>query len=179
MVDKANEIFERTKGKRIGLFVDNANWFYPQRELGWHISFSRLLKFLKQQYSVLVVNIYAGTPLIDSHQQAFGKFCHATEKAGFTMITKPLKKIWTEKDKGKFIYKANFDVEIAIDVARQIQKIDLVMIGSGDSDFLEVAQFAKEHGKGFITLCFERGVAWEMRKHYHIFLEDIKAAVLP
>ena len=31
-----------------------------------------------------------------------------------------------------------------------------------------------EKGRGFIALCFEEGVSWEIRKGYHIFLEDIK-----
>lgn len=48
------------------------------------------------------------------------------------------------------------------------------MIGSGDSDFLAVRDFALENKRGFIALCFEKGVAWEIRRGYHIFLEDIK-----
>ena len=36
----------------------------------------------------------------------------------------------------------NFDVEIALDVARNIRKLDIIMIGSGDSDFIAVREFA-------------------------------------
>ena len=68
-------------------------------------------------------------------------------------------------------------VEISLDVARHIKLLDLVMIGSGDSDFLAVRDFALENKKGFIALCFEKGVAWEIRRGYHIFLEDIKAII--
>lgn len=79
-----------------------------------------------------------------------------------------------DRTKTKFEYKCNFDVEIAFDVARQIDQLDLVIIGSGDSDFLEVKSYVLEHGKSFVVLCFEKGIAWEMRKGYHIFLEDLR-----
>lgn len=127
MNSKIKQILDKTKNKSVGIFIDNANWFYPQKELKRKISF-----------------------------------------------TKPLKKIWLDKEKTKFDYKCNFDVEIALDVARNMDKIDLVMIGSGDSDFLEVKKFTFEHQKGFLVLCFEKGVAWEVRKNYHVFLEDLQ-----
>ena len=50
----------------------------------------------------------------------------------------------------------------------------MIIIGSGDSDFLEAKNFVIENKKGFMVLCFEKGVAWEMRKLHHIFLEDLK-----
>jgi uncharacterized LabA/DUF88 family protein len=99
------------------------------------------------------------------------------KRLGYVVETKPLKKIWLDRKKGEFIYKCNFDVEISLDVARNTKSLDLVMIGSGDSDFLAVREFALENKKGFIALCFERGVAWEIRRGYHIFLEDIKGKI--
>lgn len=167
-------ILNKTKGKKIGLFVDNANWFYPQRELRYRISFTKLRKFLERYYKVVTAKIYAGTPLDIKDRKTFSNFCKAVEKAGFIVKTKPLKKIWLDRKKNVFVYKCNFDVEIALDVARYIDRVDLVIIGSGDSDFLEVKEFALERKKGFIALCFEKGVAWEVRKGYHLFIEELR-----
>lgn len=177
MTKKLKNLLGETKGKKIGLFVDNANWFYPQKELGWDLDFKKLVEFLKSNYNIEMLNLYAGTPLDMIQKRRFGSFVRAVSKIGFSVETKPLKKIWLDRKRGDFIYKCSFDVEIALDVARNINKVDLVVIGSGDSDFLAVRDFAFENQKGFIALCFEKGVAWEVRKGYHIFFEDIRGEV--
>lgn len=174
---KTKRVLEKTKGAKVGLFIDNANWFYPQKELGWRISFSKFRAFLQKYYKLSLLKIYAGTPLVKNDKESFDKFCRAVKKVGFVVETKPLKKIWLDRKSGKFVYKCNFDVEIALDVARNIKNIDLIIIGSGDSDFLEIKNFAFEHKKKFIALCFEKGIAWEVRKNYHIFLEDLRNSI--
>jgi len=60
-----------SKGKKIGLFIDNANWFYPQKELGWDIDFERLLTFLKKYYKIEALKLYAGTPLDFNSKASF------------------------------------------------------------------------------------------------------------
>jgi uncharacterized LabA/DUF88 family protein len=177
MEERLKRLLKKTKGKKIGLFIDNANWFYPQKELGWDVDFEKLLNFLENYYKVKLVKLYAGTPLDLIQKRRFKKFTEVLKKFGYVIETKPLKKIWLDRKKGEFIYKCNFVVEISLDVARNIKSLDLVMIGSGDSDFLAVRGFALENKKGFIALCFEKGVAWEIRKGYHIFLEDIRSKI--
>lgn len=171
------KLLEKTKGSRVGLFIDNSNWFYPQKELGWKISFSKLKNFLEDHYKLKVLNLYVGTPLDNLDHKKFKGFENKLKSLGFDVKTKPLKKIWLDRDHKKFVHKCNFDVEISLDVARTIKDLDLIIMGSGDSDFLAVKDFALENKKNFIVLCFEKGVSWEMRKGYHIFLEDIKELI--
>lgn len=175
MHKKLKNILNRTKGAKIGLFVDDANWFYPKRELGWDIDLNRLVDFLRSYYKIGPLQYYAGTPLDMVHLRKFETFKKKVEAAGFQVETKPLKKIWIDREAKQFIFKCNFDVEIALDVTRSIKNIDLVMIGSGDSDFVALRDFAlNDFKKGFIALCFEKGVSWEIRRGYHIFLEDLR-----
>lgn len=177
MTEKLKKILTFKKKPAVGLFIDNANWFYPQKELGWRISYEHLKKFLSSYFDLSLMAVYAGTPLDDADKIKFDAFCQFLRKQGLKIKTKPLKKIWIDRKLGKFEHKCNFDVEIALDVAREVSKLDLIMVGSGDSDFLEISRFAIENKKKFWILCFERGVSWEMRKLPHIFFEDIKAEV--
>lgn len=171
------QLLQKTKNKKVGLFIDNANWFYPQKELGWDIDFKKIKNFLEKFFKVHFLKLYAGTPLDLIQKRRFLGFKKAINHFGYEVETKPLKKIWLDRRKGEFVYKCNFDVEIALDVARNIKKIDIVMLGSGDSDFIAVKDFALENNKGFVALCFEKGVSWEIRRGYHIFLEDIKTYI--
>ncbi len=174
MNDKVKQLLENSKEKKVGIFIDNANWFYPQKELGWRVSFTKLLVLLKEYFKIKVIKIYAGTPLSEKDKTSFDHFYQAVKKSGYSVVTKPLKKIWLDRNEGIFVYKCNFDVEIAFDIARFIGDLDMVIIGSGDSDFLEAKNFVIENRKNFMVLCFEKGIAWEMRKLHHIFLEDLK-----
>lgn len=173
------QLLRETKGKRVGLFIDNANWFYPQKELGWRISYHRLHRLLLKNYVVPVSRLYAGTPMALRDKASFERFRQAVEREGIEVITKPLKKIWVDRRAGTFEYKCNFDVEIALDFAVGLYNdlFDLVIIGSGDSDFLAIRNLALVRQKGFLALCFEKGVAWEIRKGRHLFLEDLRAVI--
>lgn len=99
------------------------------------------------------------------------------QKAGFEVITKPLKKIYLNNQRKDFKYKCNFDVEITRDVIRNLEKIDLVLLASSDSDFIGLRDDVMTHKKGFIFVCFEYNVAWEIRRSYHLFFEDIKEKI--
>ena len=177
MTERTRSLLQSLKHKRVGLFVDNANWFYPQQELGWRISFDRLSHLLNASCYLAPQYLYAGTPLTVAHTERFRAFTDAAAWAGFLVVTKPLKKIWVDRKAGTFVHKCNFDVEITLDVATRIKDMDVVILGSGDSDFLAVERFARKHKKEFIALCFERGIAWEMRQRHHIFLEDLRAEI--
>ena len=66
---------------------------------------------------------------------------------------------------------------MALDVARLVDELDVVIIVSGDSDFLAVKDFCVEKGRDFLVVCFERRVPWEIRKIHHLFFEEIRHIV--
>jgi len=55
---------------------------------------------------------------------------------------------------GKYIYiqKCNFDVEIALDAARMLDKYNSVCLLSSDSDFAALGEFLHKRGKKFILI---------------------------
>ncbi|KKQ66387.1 MAG: hypothetical protein A2626_02620 [Candidatus Nealsonbacteria bacterium RIFCSPHIGHO2_01_FULL_38_55] len=99
------------------------------------------------------------------------------EKSGFKVISKPLKKIYLDNGRRNFIYKCNFDVEIARDVIRNLNGIDLVILASSDSDFMGLKDDAVSRWKRFIFAYFEYNAAWEIRRSYHLFFEEIREKI--
>jgi len=177
MEQKYLKVLERFKGKSVGIFVDEANLFYSQKSLGWHIDWQKVLGFFREFYNIKIAQYYLGMPFEKRIYERNVLIKNRLEKNGFKVITKPLKKIYLDSQKNNFIYKCNFDVEITRDVIRSLDKIDLVLLVSSDSDFVGLRNDVISCQKGFIFVCFEQNVAWEIRRSYHLFFEDIKERV--
>ena len=172
------DILKKFTGKEAGIFIDEANVFYSQKTLGWHIHWQKFLEYLSEFVEIKIAKYYMGEP---TAKEAFEKnvlIKHRLETEGFEVITKPLKKIYLDKDKKRFIHKCNFDVEITIDVIRNLANLDLVIVGTSDSDFIALQRDVVSHDKGFIFCCFDHNAPWEIRRVYHTFFEDIKDHII-
>ena len=171
------KILEKFKGKTAGIFVDEANLFYSQKFLGWHVDWEKVLEFFKQFYEIKIAQYYMGMPLKQESYERNVLVKNRLGKSGFDVVTKPLKKIYLDNQKNDFIYKCNFDVEITRDVIRNLNNIDLVLLASSDSDFIGLKNDAISQRKGFVFICFKHNVAWEIRRSYHLFFEEIKEKI--
>ncbi len=60
------------------------------------------------------------------------------KRNGFKVITKPIR-VFIDKD-GKQVKKADLDVDIAIDMFDLADKVDKVVLFSGDGDFVKVIE---------------------------------------
>ena len=79
---------------------------------------------------------------------------------------------------GKFMKKADVDVEITLDVVRNIDNLDIVIIMSGDSDFLELKNYViKDKNKNILFMSYEENMAWELRQCWHLYINRIKEEI--
>lgn len=95
------------------------------------------------------------------------------EKAGFKVLTKRIKHIETYDEAGRRkgeIQKCNFDVEITMDMIRQLPKYDTVFLWSGDSDFQPLLAYLKRKGKKIVTLCARDFASSEIRRVSTLFI---------
>lgn len=171
---KVQKILENYKESNVGIFIDEANLFYSQKTAGWHIDWKRFLDFCRKYFDVKLAKYYLGMPLEKSAYDKNVLIKDRIEKSGFEIIEKPLKKIYLDHSKTQFKYKCNFDVEITRDVIRNLEKTEMVLLASSDSDFIGLKNDIICHDKKFIFACFEKNAPWEIRKSHHIFFEDIK-----
>lgn len=177
MTNKAEQILQKLKGKKIGVFIDEGNVFYSQRELKWRIHWGKFFSYLRNYATVEIARYYMGMPTEKSAYEKNIIVKYRLEKEGFKVIDKPLKKIYLNKQKNDFKNKCNFDVEITRDVIRNLDQLDAVIVVSGDSDFIGLRDDILAHNKVFIFACFEHNVAWEIRRSYHIFFENIRGEI--
>jgi len=160
----------------VKVYIDGANMFYTQKELGWLFDWQKIKKFLENRYKVKEIRFYIGKKMKDKQMENFLK---ALRKIGFEIITKPVK--WINIGKGKGEEKANFDVEITRDILLDLlwfkEKWNGIVFLSGDSDFASLFWNLKKNFKKKILIFSSRfTLSWELRlaATEHYFLEDIK-----
>jgi uncharacterized LabA/DUF88 family protein len=94
-------------------------------------------------------------------------------KAGFKVRTKDIKTIDTYDDAGRRqgqIHKCNFDVEITMDMVKQLPNYDTVFLWSGDSDFGPLLAYLKSKGKKTVTVCAKAVVSRELKRVPDLFI---------
>ncbi|MDO8524578.1 MAG: NYN domain-containing protein [bacterium] len=79
----------------------------------------------------------------------------------------------------QLIKKGDVDVEIVLDIVRNIERLDAVFVISGDSDFLELRNYiVKDKKKMIVFVGYEENMAWELRQCWHIYLNRIKDEIV-
>ena len=173
---KMTEQSKKSENKMKALvLIDGANIFYTQQHLGWSVDWGRMMKQVGTNYEILESRYYTG---IKDGDERMKKFLRYLREMGMKTMTKPLKTI---KDaKGHIHYKSNCDVEMAIDAVLNVNTFDVLVLFSGDSDFVYLAKLLqRQFQKKVIVYSSRKTISWEIRMaaNEHYFLEDMKAKI--
>jgi len=173
---KIEKILGKIKGKKVGVFCDGANLFYGRQKYGWQVDFEKFKKFLGKYCNLQFVNYYLAVPA--KNDNAF----YGTER--FLEKIKPFVDVKNKELKyilvgGQLLKKGNMDIEIVLDVVRKADNLDVVIVMSGDSDFLGLKNYVVlEKNKGIIFFSYEKNMGWELRQCKHVYLEEIKDEII-
>ncbi|MDP3882695.1 MAG: NYN domain-containing protein [Candidatus Staskawiczbacteria bacterium] len=161
------------------IYIDGANIFYTQKRLGWSVDWKKVKDYIEQEKESIEWRYYVG---VKDGDEKMLKYLKHLNLIGFNTITKPLKKIKTT-DGGmaqrEFIYKANFDVEMTVDILLEKFKLDEIVIFSGDSDFKYLVKKLKDTGLKTIIFSSRKTISWELKLESSkvVYFEDIKGEI--
>ena len=143
--------------QRTGIFVDVPNVVYAAERLKINIDFGKLLTFLSTDRDMVRASAYA--PITDDPQTRLEdqKFVQPFVGKGYRIVTKP----WKRYTDGSM--KANFDVELAIDVLIMSDRLDMVYLVSGDGDFCRLVELVASKGVRVVVVAFGESTAAELR----------------
>lgn len=129
--------------ERTALFIDGANLYAAARALGFDIDYKRLLSLFNKQGRMIRAFYY--TALVDEQEYSpIRPLVDWLDYNGYTMITKPTKEFTDSAGRRKI--KGNMDLELATDVLEMANRLDHVVIFSGDGDFRCVVEAAQRKG---------------------------------
>lgn len=144
---------------RVALFVDSANITASARDLGFFVDWKRAREYFTDPAKSYAAFFYVGTEMErDSAQIGFLDFL---THAGYIVRTKPVKQI-VDTETGEITYKANLDVEIALDMMDTLDHYDVAFLFSGDGDFARAAELLRSRRKKVFVVAARNGMAREL-----------------
>lgn len=152
------------------VFIDASNLWEAQKVRGRFFNFEKLRDFLKKKFHAAAIKVFYYTAYPADGTREYNldgkhKFYTYLEKGlGFSVRKKELKRIHVVTEAGQSIEeKGNMDVEITVDAIHHIQKYDLVVLFSGDSDFLALVTYLRNRGKRVYIFSSKNNISEELR----------------
>jgi len=154
------------------MFIDGANLYAAARALGFDIDYRRLRDAFANEGRLLRAFYY--TALIEDQEYSpIRPLVDWLDYNGYTMVTKPTKEFTDAQGRRKI--KGNMDIELAIDVMEMAEKVDHILLFSGDGDFRRLVEAAQRKGTRVSVVSTVRSqppmVADELRRQADNFIE--------
>jgi len=152
--------------QRVGVFIDTQNLYHTAKHV---------YKNARVNFGHVVEDAVAGRNLVRALAYVITtesgdekNFFQALEKMGIEIKTKDLQSF---VDGTK---KADWDVAIAVDAIRIANRVDAVVIVSGDGDFVPLVEYLKQAGVQVEVVCFGQSVSAKLLEVADIFTDMSK-----
>ena len=141
---------------RVAVFVDVPNIVYAADASSVQIDWGKVLNYRHPRPAAGPGQAYA--PVSTTRTTGWSAEVRpAVLQPPYRILTKPLKRF------GNGEIKANFDVELAIDVMTMADRLDIVSLVSGDGDFRRMVEIVQSKGVRVEVLAFGSSTAGELR----------------
>lgn len=136
----------------------------------WRVDYEKLKKYFENECDLRAIYFYTGK-VGENHKQ--NSFIQKLEKIGFIVKAKEVKRIKTSRN--SYEWKGNLDVELTIDVLRNIDNFDTLILMSGDSDFAPLLDAVRSEHKRVLVVSAKGHISKELLdRAKYINLKKIK-----
>ncbi|MEW5790441.1 MAG: NYN domain-containing protein [Pseudomonadota bacterium] len=141
---------------RLGVYVDAEN---IKCNGGFSLRYDVLRRFAaREQAKLLRLNTYLAVDQQRGREDPeYGErirgYQQAVRDSGWKIIEKPVR--WYQNEDGTWISKANADLDLAVDAMLQSDRLDQVLLVTGDGDFLQVVKALQNKGCRVELLAFK------------------------
>lgn len=152
----------RNPDQRVGVFVDVQNLYYSARNMYTaRVNFNEILKVAvggRRLVRAIAYVVQADMP--EEHT-----FFEALDKAGFEVKKKELQTFAGGHQKG------DWDVGIAMDIIKAMNKLDVVVLCSGDGDFVPLLEYLQMTGQLTETIAFGKSCSGKIKELTDNFID--------
>jgi len=152
----------RNINQRIGVFVDVQNLYYSARNIyGARVNFSKILETGVNSRQLIRALAYVIKADIPEEQTFF----EALEKSGFEVKTKDIQIFPGGVKKG------DWDVGIVIDMIRLGPKLDVMVLVSGDGDYVPALEYLRNQGHRVEVIGFGKSTSAKLISEADSFVD--------
>ncbi|MBI4050455.1 MAG: NYN domain-containing protein [Candidatus Doudnabacteria bacterium] len=136
--------------QRVGVFVDVQNLYYSARNIyNSRVNFSSLLKETVEKRKLIRAIAYVIRAQMPEEQTFFD----ALTKSGFEVKAKDLQVFFGGIKKG------DWDVGITMDIIKMLNKLDTIVLASGDGDYAPLLEYVKNFGARVEVIAFGKSAS--------------------
>jgi uncharacterized LabA/DUF88 family protein len=150
------------KEQRVGVFIDAQNLYHSAKNLHrGRVNFENVLKDSVGDRQLVRAIAY----VITTETGEESGFFEALNKMGIETKTKDLQ-IFSSGSK-----KADWDVGLAIDAVKLSAKLDVVVLASGDGDFVPLVEYLKMNGCQVEVVTFGKSASGKLKEAADDFID--------
>ncbi len=151
------------KGQRVGVFIDVQNVYYSAKNLyGKKVNFANILRQARGERTLIRAIAYC----IRAEAQKEESFFGALEAIGFEVRAKDIQIFAGGAKKG------DWDIGIAMDAIETAHKLDVIVIISGDGDFIPLVEHLRRAmGCKVEVMSFGRSTSGKLKEAADIFVD--------
>ncbi len=149
-------------GQRVGVLIDVQNLYHSAKNLyGARVNFREILKLAISGRSLIRVFAY----VVRTKTGEEKPFFEALTKLGIETRIRDLQEFYGG------LKKADWDVGITVDAIRISPDVDVIVLASGDGDFLQLVEYLKNQGKRIEVVAFGRSASTKLKEMADEFLD--------
>lgn len=163
---------------RVGVFVDTQNLYHSARDYYERtVNFETLLRYSVRERDLIRAVSYVVER--DGDTSAW-PFIYKLSTLGYKVRRMNLH-VHHTTETGKTIWEGNWDMGICADMVRLAEHLDVIVLGSGDGDFMDILEVLMERGKRVEVIAFKETTAQRLIDGVDRFthLADIEGAFMP
>jgi len=159
---KARTKIKKPPEQRVAVFIDTNNLYHSAKNLyGARVNFKELLK--KAISGRKFIRAFAYVVRTKTGEEK--PFLEALKNLGIETREKELQEYFGG------LKKADWDVGIAVDAIRIAPSVDVIVLASGDGDFLQLVEYLKNQGKRVEVIAFGRTTSTKLKEAADEFID--------
>ncbi len=154
LIEASQVTKRRRKGdkERVGIFVDVQNMFYAAKQFNGRLDFQKLLHSVLRDRRLIVAKAY----VVQNPESDQSGFVSMLQQLSYQVKRKDLRLRSDGSAKG------DWDMGMAIDIISLADKLDVVVLVSGDGDFVDLVNLLKTMGPKVEVFSFPHNTARDL-----------------
>jgi uncharacterized protein (TIGR00288 family) len=153
---------QKHKDQRVAVLIDTQNLYYSAKNLyRSKVNFGEVLRLAVSKRKLIRAFAY----VVQTKTGEEKPFFEALMNLGIETRIKPLQEYYGG------LKKADWDVGIVIDAIRAANSVDVVILVSGDGDFIPLVEYLKNQGKRVEVIAFGRSTSSKLKEEADEFID--------